>query len=203
MFPDRVLQEGKGSLKPTDIWVYLALRSHYDETKQLPVFPSRKRLSELVGCSVDTIDRSVKRLTKNGFVTLESGHSGLSNRYQFVDRKPNNDSRTRAATGYATTQRDTSNDEQKVAAFVQHQSDLSNQNHQTQKTLRLYHGSDLASVQENGEIRIRTHTGSWVDYPGGDDDRFRFGGLYGKSAKNAALAAYSKNRSNLSSYGKD
>ena len=82
-------------------------------------------------------------------------------------------------------------DARKIGAPVQHKPDPLNQTHKPE-ALRLYHRNDLASVTNDGNIRIRIHTGQWVDCGGGDDDGFRFGNLRGAEARKAAIQRYAQ-----------
>jgi hypothetical protein len=70
------------------------------------------------------------------------------------------------------------------------QSESGNHIYKPEGKLRLFHGDDIASVFEDGNIRIKTYRGQWVNYGGHDDEGFRFGDLRGRAAKDEALACY-------------
>ncbi len=172
-------------LQAIDIRVYAELRSHYNETKQLPVFPSQSTIALSIGCSVDTVGRSTKRLIKERCLIVERGKRHFSNRYSF----PLLRHRINADTVPAYERVATGMDAVSESAPLRHQLERYNQKHETEKPLRLYHGSDIASVMENGNIRIATQQG-WREYSGGDEDAFIFGHLRGTEARLAAVKKY-------------
>lgn len=64
---------------PVDKLILIALGNFADETHQC--FPSRRKLSDLAMCSLDTVDRAIKRLIDSGLVTKDSrlaARGGLS-----------------------------------------------------------------------------------------------------------------------------
>ena len=60
-----------------DVAVYIAIKRHADSAGE--AYPSRARIAEVAKCSVDTVDRAVKRLIDIGALEKE------------VRRKPNGD----------------------------------------------------------------------------------------------------------------
>lgn len=173
------------NLQHVDIRVYFALRSYRDESRKSTVYPARSTLAKRIGCHPATIDRSIKRLEALGFIKHDRGRNGRANTYHFLT-----DSSTHAAMAVALVQLGKRTDAEDMAAPVHPHPEPKNQT-QKPEAVRLYHRSDLAIVSADGSIRIRTHTGAWVDYGGGDDDGFRFGDLRGVEARRAAVKRYS------------
>ena len=56
-------------MTPHDVAVYVAIKRHADDAGE--AYPSRARIAELAKCSVDTVDRSVKRLIEVGALDKE------------------------------------------------------------------------------------------------------------------------------------
>ena len=54
---------------PLDVAVYIAIKRHADGDGE--AYPSRARIAEVAKCSVDTVDRSVKRLIEIGALEKE------------------------------------------------------------------------------------------------------------------------------------
>ena len=174
-------------LQHIDIRVYFALRSYRNETKKSRVYPSRSTLAKRIGCHLSTIHRSIKRLEALGYIEHRRGTKGRPNSYQFLI----DDSSTDAIMSDALERLGERRDAGRIGAPVQHEPDPLNQTHKPE-ALRLYHRNDLASVADDGHIRIRIHTGQWVDYGGGDDDGFCFGNLHGPEARKAAIQRYAQ-----------
>lgn len=170
-------------IKHVDVRVYGEIRSHCHEKTKRPAFPSRRTIANKIGCSVDTVDRSLKRLVSTGLIFRKTGFRGRANQYHFLSgREPELD--MRPSGGKSANE---------LAATVSPQSEIENQSYKSELRNRLYHGKDLASVMCDGSIRIKTHSGQWVDYSGNDDEAFRFGVLRGSAARRAALKRFQTN----------
>lgn len=174
------------SLQHIDIRLYGALRSYRNESTKSRVFPSQSTLAKRIGCCRVTVHRSIKRLEALGFIEHRRGRNGQTSKYQFLT-----DSNTDATLAVALERLDSIKEATRVGTPVKHKPEPVNQNHKPEKAPRLYYGNDLASVLADGSIRLRIHTGAWVDYGGGDDDGFRFGDLRGVDARRAAVKRYS------------
>ncbi|MDD5760361.1 MAG: helix-turn-helix domain-containing protein [Desulfobulbaceae bacterium] len=177
------------SLGLGDRAIYLALRSYRNEKTQVPVYPSKATIAKRLGCSPDTVDRAIKRLEKSGHISHKKGCSGFANAYQFRDNKYEH-TRTDAAIPDALERRPTRSHAEEIMAHKRLQPESYNHNYKPESGRCLFHGKDLASVMPNGEIRIKTHTGQWVDYGGGDEEIFCFGNLRGTAARQAAIAYF-------------
>ena len=59
----------KKKLKPTDVLVYLYLKSYDNPEHQC--FPSLSTLSKVSGAAINTIRTSIKRLEDNGYITIQ------------------------------------------------------------------------------------------------------------------------------------
>lgn len=65
--------------QPVDKLILIAIGNFADESHQC--FPSRRKLAELAMCSLDTVDRSIKRLADSGLLSKDtrlSSRGGLS-----------------------------------------------------------------------------------------------------------------------------
>ncbi len=181
-------------LKAGDTRIYAALRSHRDEETKEPVYPAKLTIAKRLKCSEDTVARAIARLICRGHISYTKGNSMWPNRYQFTDNYTE-DTSSNATILDAGKRVNSRKLEQTLPAQMRHQPESLNHNHNPEESLRLYHGGDLASVIEDGSIRIKTHSGEWVNYGGGDDAGFSFGELRGIEAKNAGLMRYaSKSR---------
>lgn len=186
--PRRLIRDKQ--IMNTDVRVYAEIRSYINERHPVPVFPSRATIASNIGCTADTVDRSIKRLTVGGYITHEKGRRGHSNRYQFTDNFSVG-SRTEAATSPAPMRPSVSIGAANLAEPMRHQGEVSNKTNKQEGSLRLFHGGDLCSIKEDGSIYAQAHHGQWLLYSGGDDDKFHFGSLHGIEAKKAAVARYS------------
>lgn len=174
------------SLRSTDIHLYMILRSFRNEKLETEVFPSRSTLAHQMRCSIDTVDRSIKRLEKGGYIHHKKGGKGFSNRYFFVGG-----SRTGAAISDAGEQPTNRIRAPDIAARERHDPETENQNKYPERGTRLFHGKDKTTVLDDGKIRIHlSHSNRWVFYGGGDDEPFTFGNLKGKTAREAAIKMY-------------
>ena len=176
-------------LSSTDIRVYGVLRSFGNEAKNQPSFPSCKKVQSLAHCSKSTVLRSIKKLCSAGWIDYKRGRTGRSNEYRFLHGSKKN--------AVEATELVTSVDQSCIthgheqASRMDPQLEFNNQTNQPFGRIRLFHGDDFAFVQPNGDIRIKTHNERWVDYGGGDDDRFRFGEYTGREARMRAVAHFS------------
>lgn len=79
MAPTRLVRSSDFS--PTEKLIYLAIRSYTSEnTDQRISWPGRERIAADVGCSVRTVSRTIPRLEKAGWLTVEQRPGG-SHRY--------------------------------------------------------------------------------------------------------------------------
>ncbi len=186
-------------LQAGDTRIYAALRSYRNEDKKESVFPSKATIAAKLGCSEDTIARAIERLTGRGHVSYVKGVRGYTNRYQFRDDYRKEYIYSPAGIIAANIRVDGRTDEVKSSAPAQHQPEPSNQNNKPERSPFLFHGKDKAFVVDDGSIRIKTHSGQWVDYGGGDDANFRFGGLQGVEARKAAIKHFCGKTATLSS----
>lgn len=166
--------------------VYLALRSYRNERTLSKVFPSRSTIANRLNCSVDTVDRAIKILEKLGYIEHVRGGSGRANSYHFLDPPTLKNGRMDAAMSAAQMQSHTRNSTLDITAQMRPQPERVNQNKYPDYPT-LYHGRDRCFVKEDGAIRIHTKSNGWVDYSGGDDERFSYGKLLGFAAKQSAI----------------
>lgn len=167
------------SLKPVEVRVYAAIRSYRNEKTKGRAFPSRQTIASLIGCSKATVARSIRSLKQKDYIEWQKGGSKFANTYSFRETSHEYVGAKAAQLGI--------NDAPTVGARMIPQSDTYNHKHKPEKTLRLFHGKDLASVMEDGLIRIKSYSNSWVDWSGGDVEAFRFDELFGDEARKAAL----------------
>ena len=182
MLPITVLFDER--LKMNDKVVYSALRSYRNESKGGVVYPSRATIAKKLNCSTDTIDRSIKRLVKYEHLSYTKGSKGRANTYRFLDKNSRKGAAIQASSSRQHDRLDAATD----IAVVRPQPEPENQNHKSKNVL--YHGNDSCFVQPDGAIKIKTHNNQYVDYGGGDDERFHFGNLHGYEARKAALTYY-------------
>jgi DNA-binding transcriptional MocR family regulator len=87
-----------------DVTVYVAIKRHADQTGT--AWPSRARIADLAKCSVESVDRSVKRLIDAGALEKEvrRNKSGepTSNLYTIHEEPPDVVSQTRGSVSQTT-----------------------------------------------------------------------------------------------------
>lgn len=89
--------------RPTEFAILMALESHarVEKDGRRVCWPSRKRLAEMVNCSVSTVQRAITRLAEAG-VLKRSRRANRSTVYEMLIALPTKDDRNRKRTGTTT-----------------------------------------------------------------------------------------------------
>lgn len=167
-------------LKPSEKMVYAAIRSFSDGKTAKNAFPSREKVASKLNIDPRTVDRAKRALRAAGVLNWKKGGKSTSNRYDFME-----DSETPVSHQHDKSVLST-------PTKMSHYQEPDTKNYLPRGAL--FHRSDKCWVKEDG-IRIKTHTGEWMDYGGGDDEGFRYGNLIGKKALEAAIKRFRSSKS--------
>ena len=67
-------------LGPIEIAIFCAIKSHGGQSRN-SIFPSHQRLARMVGCSVNSVKRALKKLREHRILSWEAGAPGRSATY--------------------------------------------------------------------------------------------------------------------------
>lgn len=168
-------------LSKTAIVIFCGIRSFGDYGDGSNCYPSQNTLAKRLHTSTSTIKRAIQVLKGRGHVKWVSGKRGRANEYTFCDQgSPMSDTRFTHA--------------RLSGSRLNHHREPDTEKHYQggRKKRVLYHGGDRCFINEDGDIRIFSNAGAWVDYGGGDDDAFTFGDIHGVNAKHAAISHFLK-----------
>lgn len=170
------------SLTTTEKDVYCAIRSHRQEKTGVMFNPSRQKVADLLGHSLATVKRAIKKLQVNGHITWKRGGTGRANSYQFHCK----DGAIREPIAGSPVNPSGVTSEPSTGSSASH---LQEPNNLNKKRRGLFFEKDPAKVLPDGTVLIHVpHQQRWAPYGGGDDDKFRYGDLTGTLARQTAIA---------------